>query len=203
VGEPPGRCICGSREGQTGVCPPGVECTRHPIGDADHPDRPPQSFTSDWYCGDLPPASLGEPCTYNLNGGCVSGYCDGGWGTSNTKLCMPRAGTGTAGDWCSQNNQCASGRCGGLHQDISGRWHPGHCTSDTKSALGEFCSTNSDCTSAYCDRGDGTSKTSLCMPRGGTGATGEPCSNHNQCSNRECVGLQPRADGSWQPRRCN
>jgi hypothetical protein len=201
VGAPPGTCICGSRDrGQTGLCPPGVECRALPIGSPDYPSRPPSALTADWYCGALPPAPLGASCSWN--GGCTSGRCDSGWGTSNTRKCMPQAGTGNINDWCSNNNQCASGRCGGLRQDLSGAWYPGHC-SNTASALGEFCSVNSDCTSTYCDRGDGTSKTSMCMPRGGTGRAGDWCSNHNQCASRTCAGLQGRPDGSWQPGHCN
>ena len=201
VGAPPGTCICGSRElGLTGNCPMGVQCGPHLIGDPDHPGLTPTLRTADWYCGDLPLVALGESCSYN--GNCVSGWCDSGWGTSNTKKCMPRAGTGNLNDWCSNNNQCASGRCGGLRQDVSGRWYPGRCT-NTTSALGEFCSVNSDCASTYCDRGDGTSKTSMCMPRGGAGRSGDWCSHDNQCASRVCGGLQPRPDGSWQPGHCN
>lgn len=196
VGAPPGTCICGSRDGQTGTCPTGVDCGPYRHGDPLHP-----LVTTDWYCGTPPPTALGEPCTWNLR--CGSRYCDRGNNTSQTGLCMPSLASGSTGDWCSNNNQCASARCGGLRQDASGAWHPGHCATNTPSALGEFCSFNSDCTSTYCDRGNGTSKTSMCMPRGSSGGTGDWCSHHNQCSSRECAGLQPRADGSWQPGHCN
>ena len=197
---PPGTCICGSRDGQTGVCAGGLDCGPLPIGDPDHPGRTPTLKTADFFCGDKPPAALGEACSWN--GSCASGWCDSGWNTSNTRKCMPRPGVGRLNDWCSHNNQCASGRCGGLRQDLSGAWQPGHCSNST-SALGEFCSVNSDCASTYCDRGDGTSKTSMCMPRGGAGRAGDWCSNHNQCASRVCGGLQGRADGSWQPGHCN
>jgi hypothetical protein len=159
----------------------------------------PHLDTVEWYCDDWNYA-LGQSCYFPEQ--CVSGMCDIGWGTSNTRICVPKTGTGNINDWCSNNNQCASGRCGGLHGDISGAWHPGHCSTG-KSALGEFCSTHPDCTSSYCDLGNGTSKTSLCMPQGGTGKTGDPCSNNIQCSNRVCVGLHANADGSWQPGNCN
>jgi len=197
VGEPPGECMCANNDGPIGECPPGVECLKRPIGDPAHPS----AVSADSYCGSRPPRPLGQSCNYNAE--CASRYCDRGDGTSKTGLCMPRTGTGTTNDWCSNNNQCASGRCGGLRQDFSGAWQPGHCSSNTKSALGDPCSLNSDCTSNYCDRGDGTSKTSLCMPRGGAGSTNDWCSNNNQCSSGRCGGLQQDISGAWQPGHCS
>lgn len=145
-----------------------------------------------------PPDGLGENCSANSD--CVSTYCDVGWGTSQTSLCMPRGGAGRLMDPCSNANQCASGYCGSLHQDWTG-WLPGQCA-ETASSLGKFCAFNSDCVSTYCDVGSGTSQTSLCMPRGGAGKTGEPCSNNNQCSNNICQGLY-NLYGSWSPGSCN
>ena len=78
--------------------------------------------------------------------------------------------------------------------DCSDLWHLG---------LGKICTDNYACASGYCDRGDGTSETSLCMPRRGAGLTGDSCSNDNQCKNRACVGLYADRDGNWQPGRCN
>jgi hypothetical protein len=80
------------------------------------------------------PLGLGSACGANPD--CSSGYCDIGPGTANTKMCMPKGGTGKITDWCSHNSQCASSLCVGLHKDInSGAWQPGHC-SDTKGLVG-------------------------------------------------------------------
>ncbi len=183
--------VCGMGQIQTRACPRGKTCA------------PRQSCetclrTVELFCDPLNLA-LGEHCFGPLD--CASGYCDRGDGTSKTGLCMPRSRAGKINDLCSNNNQCASGRCGGLHQDLFGAWQPGHC-SITTSGLGAFCSVNSDCASTYCDRGDGTSKTSMCMPRGGTGKANDPCSNDNQCTSGQCSGLHQDLSGAWQPGRC-
>jgi len=145
---------------------------------------------------------LGHSCSANSD--CMSTFCDSGDGTSKTNQCMPLAGTGSVGNVCSNDNQCASNLCGGLHDDNSGAWHPGQC-SNTKGVLGAFCTTNPDCASGYCDRGDFTSKTSLCMPRGNTGQKDDPCTADNQCSNSiplKCVDLYQDVNKNWHPGQC-
>lgn len=64
------------------------------------------------------------------------------------------------------------------------------------------CSENDECVSGYCDRGDGTSKTSLCMPAANTGVVSDPCSNDNQCASRYCANLTADAQGHWLPGQC-
>jgi hypothetical protein len=182
--------ICGSSSrGLTATCPSGKTCASCRTSK--------DLVTADWFC-DCVGAALGQPCNNNYN--CASGSCDRGDGTSKTGLCMPRAGTGKLAELCSNNNQCVTGRCQGLFQDVSSTWHPGRCGGNTKSGLGEPCATNADCASAYCDRGDGTSKTSLCMPNG-NGRTGDTCSHPNQCSSRACAGLHAQGN-AWIPGRC-
>jgi len=193
--------ICGnSAKGYTATCPTGIDCAARRTWSQQGINQAWQvsTATSDWYCGDWNYA-LGRSCTFPQQ--CASGNCDIGWNTSNTRVCVARVGAGNINDWCSNNNQCASGRCGGLNQDIFGAWHAGRCSTGP-SGLGEFCSVNTDCASTYCDRGDGTSKTSKCMPRAGAGTTNNWCSNNNQCSSGVCVGLQPGPNGTWQPGHC-
>jgi len=181
---------------QVGICPTGIDCAPR----VSCPAHGTGSRTADSYCGPLSP-QLGQHCTTNCD--CGSGWCDSGDGTSKTGLCMPKPGTGNINDLCSDNKQCASGRCGDLFQDLSSNWHPGHCSSVLKSPLHDYCSVNSDCISNNCDRGDGTSKTSRCMPWGPTGKTGDWCSNNNQCSKGVCMGLQQDANKNWLPGHCN
>jgi hypothetical protein len=146
----------------------------------------------------LVPARVKVPCIENDE--CSSGYCDRGDGTSKTSLCMPAAGTGVLGDVCTHDNQCASRYCGNLFADSSGNWTPGLCTA--KAALGSACSSDSNCTSTYCDAGPNTAGTNLCMPRGGAGATGDPCTHDTQCASANCANLTRRADNTWIPGQC-
>jgi hypothetical protein len=142
--------------------------------------------------------ALGAHCSANYL--CASGYCDAGNFTSHTSQCMPPAGTGTTGQPCSNDNHCSSGNCENLRRDIYGNWVPGNCA--TKFALSRICSANSQCASNYCDAGNGTSHTSMCMPAGRTGTPGQACSHHNQCVSNACNGLTPNSNGSWNPGKC-
>jgi hypothetical protein len=138
--------------------------------------------------------ALGAACSQNDK--CASGYCDAGNGTSKTNRCMPNR-NGQVGDICSNDNQCTTQVCGGLHQ-AGGAWVPGICAS--KKMLGDACSQNSQCGSAYCDTGNGTSHTDLCMPNN-NGTAGQICSHNNQCNSHNCVGLHS-AGGRWIPGKC-
>ena len=139
--------------------------------------------------------SLGGGCSQNYH--CSSGYCDSGNNTSRTDLCMPNR-NGQTGDICSNNNQCVSLICDGLTKNASGVWIPGTCVS--KKSLGASCSNNIECGSGYCDSGNNTSRTDLCMPNR-NGQTGNICSNNNHCASNNCVGL--RAQGNiWIPGQC-
>ena len=147
---------------------------------------------------------LGEPWTEKLGGNCSaheqcgSGFCDAGWNTSKTNRCMPNK-NGQTGDICSNDNQCGSPLiCSNLQKDASGAWIPGTCAS--KLSLGGGCSQNYHCSSGYCDSGNNTSRTDLCMPNR-NGQTGNICSNNNHCASNNCVGL--RAQGNiWIPGQC-
>jgi hypothetical protein len=141
---------------------------------------------------------LGKSCSANYL--CASGYCDAGNGTSHTSQCMPGPGAGANGQTCSHDNQCATGNCAGLRSDSYNNWIPGTCAA--KSSLGASCTANAQCASSYCDAGNGTSHTSQCMPRGGTGLSSQPCSHPNQCASGTCNGLTPNANGSWNPGTC-
>jgi hypothetical protein len=128
----------------------------------------------------------GTACTSNAQ--CNVGHCDVGDGTSKTGFCVPNTQAGQPGDICSDNNQCASGNCGGLAPKPGGGWQVGQCAASAQKPLGETCFTNAQCQSAYCDAGDGTSKTNRCMPNH-NGQTGQICSHDNQCSSLNCNGL--------------
>jgi hypothetical protein len=134
-----------------------------------------------------PPAlakkSLGSRC--NNNNECRSGFCDAGMGSSGTSTCVPRRGTGGPGDHCTNNNHCRSGKCNGLRALGGGRWRPGKCAG--KQDLGKRCSNNNECKSGFCDRGMGSSGTSTCVPRSGTGATGSYCTNNRHCRSGVCT----------------
>ena len=156
-----------------------------------------QDSSGAWVPGACAPKrSLGAACSTHFQ--CGSGYCDAGDGTSHTSLCMPNK-VGQAGEICSHGNQCASGVCAGLARDGSGAWVPGACAGLT--ALGAACTANVQCVSAYCDAGDGTSKTGLCMPNG-LGQNGDICSNDKQCVFLNCSGLRQAAGGAWVPGTC-
>jgi hypothetical protein len=143
-------------------------------------------------CGDK--KILGDFCSQNYQ--CASSYCDTGNNTSRTDRCMPYQ-NGQDGNICSNDSQCISLVCAGLHQQ-SGAWIPGSCAG--KKALGDFCSQNYQCTSGYCDTGNNTSRTDRCMPHSG-GQLGDICSNANQCSSLICAGLHQQS-GAWVPGSC-
>jgi hypothetical protein len=145
----------------------------------------------------LTPGALGKPCIENQE--CASIYCDNGDGTSKTRLCMPRGGTGQGNDPCSNDNQCASNSCAGLTRDSAGNWVPGKCVG--QGALGASCNNNAQCQSTYCDTGFNTANTNKCMPRGGTGRGGDFCTHNTQCTSGNCNGLT-LVNGVWQPGRC-
>lgn len=143
-----------------------------------------------------PKRALGVTCSAHNQ--CASAFCDAGFETSYTYRCMPNR-DGRVGDICSHDKQCALLNCSGLVQNSVGEWVPGVCAA--KRALGDLCSANNECNSAYCDAGDGTSKTSRCMPNR-NGRNGDPCSNDNQCASLVCAGLARDAAGNWMPGTC-
>jgi hypothetical protein len=107
---------CGSRtEGATAQCRFGSTCTLRVPGDAHYCDP-----------NDAPPLPLGAACS-GQNCNCASTYCDAGWNTGQTDLCMPRGGEGLAGDPCTDNTQCTSGTCNNLTRDANRRLIPGQC----------------------------------------------------------------------------
>jgi hypothetical protein len=143
----------------------------------------------------------GAACTSHAQ--CSAGLlCDAGNGTSHTGLCVPAPGTGAPGDLCSHDNHCRSGNCSGLQPDQAGGWRPGRCSAVAQKGLGEYCFSHPQCASGYCDAGDGTSKTQLCMPNR-NGVTGDICSRDDQCASLNCGGLAPAAGGGWQPGHCS
>src|SRR6185369_6213787 len=94
-------------------------------------------------------------------------------------------GTGQINALCTQDSQCASGLCALLKTGSNGLPIPGRC-GVTGGAIGSTCMGNSECGSGYCDAGNNTSHTNLCLPRGGTGTLGTLCSNDNQCASGIC-----------------
>lgn len=72
----------------------------------------------------------------------------------------------------------------------------------TLAANGKQCIENRECLSGYCDNGEGTSRTRLCMPAARTGLDTDPCTDHNQCASNLCFGLTRNAAGDWVPGRC-
>jgi hypothetical protein len=141
---------------------------------------------------------LGVSC--NTNAQCTSMYCDAGFNTANTNLCMPRGNAGQGNDPCSHSSQCASGACAGLSRDANGNWLPGRCVA--LGALGASCNTNAQCTSTYCDAGFNTAQTNKCMPRGGEGQAGDLCTHNTQCASADCRNLTRGGDGHWIPGSC-
>ncbi len=69
-------------------------------------------------------------------------------------------------------------------------------------ALGGACQNNDECESEYCDRGDGTSKTELCMPGANAGIVGDLCTHDNQCESENCEGLVTDGFNNWVPGQC-
>jgi len=72
----------------------------------------------------------------------------------------------------------------------------------TLAANGKQCIENRECSSNYCDNGDGTSRTRLCMPAARTGLGTDPCTHDNQCASNSCAGLTRDAAGNWVPGMC-
>jgi hypothetical protein len=104
---------CGSRiQGATAQCQSGSTCRQSALADA--------------FCAPNtgPPLPLGSSCTTNNN--CGSTYCDAGFNTKQTNLCMPRGGEGLVNDPCTDNTQCTSGTCNNS-RDRSGSWIAGQC----------------------------------------------------------------------------
>ena len=120
-----------------------------------------------------PSIKLGESCKSNQD--CLSGYCDAGLGSGNSNRCVPAAGTGKGGDYCSQNAHCATKKC------VAKK-----CTA--QKGLGEPCpGGNAQCLSGWCDSGMGSGGTNRCVPAAGTGKTGDYCSQNAHCATKACV----------------
>lgn len=140
---------------------------------------------------------LGMTCSASNQ--CASTYCDAGFNTANTNRCMPRGGAGQGNDPCTNHTQCASGACANLRQDGAGNWLLGTCVA--QGGLGASCNVNSQCVSTYCDAGFNTAQTNKCMPRGGEGLNGDPCTNNRQCATSDCRNLR-QVNGNWEPGSC-
>jgi hypothetical protein len=76
----------------------------------------------------------------------------------------------------------------------------GRCA--TRNGLGTACSGNPDCASGYCDRGNNTGHTNLCLPSPQTGGPGDLCSSDRQCVAGKCANLTITASGNRVPGRC-
>jgi len=140
--------------------------------------------------------ALGAHCSEHSE--CRSGGCDAGMGTSRTNTCVPPNGTGRIGDHCSHDAHCGSSICAGLRAS-GNRWIPGRC--GDKVNLGGSCREHNECRSGACDAGMGTSRTDTCVPRNGTGRSGDHCSHDAHCRTNICAGL--RASGNqWIPGSC-
>jgi hypothetical protein len=140
---------------------------------------------------------VGEACANNAQ--CAANNCDRGIGTGNTDVCMPARGAGAIGELCSSDTQCSSGNCDGLYLDAHRQWIPGRCAA--KFTLSHSCTTNSHCASGWCDRGNGTGGTDLCMPAPDAGMIGDPCTQHAQCASSSCS-AQFDAYHRWTPGVC-
>lgn len=71
----------------------------------------------------------------------------------------------------------------------------------TWAANGKPCIENQECASNWCDNGDGTQKTRLCMPAPRTGLGGDLCTHDNQCAANLCFGITTNA-GKLVPGTC-
>jgi hypothetical protein len=103
--------------------------------------------------------------------------------------CVPTAGTGETGDFCTHQSQCKSQTCTGSKCAA---------VSTPKKALGQPCAGGADCLSDRCD-------SSKCVPGDGTGNLGDFCTKAAQCRSATCTGskcttpppTQYDAYGSW------
>ncbi len=127
------------------------------------------------------PLELGEPCTGNES--CRSRYCDEGLGSGGTKKCVPAAGTGRAGDYCSQEAHCQSKLCTATQ-----------C--EAQRAPGGVCRKDANCASSVCEGGStlGAGQDGKCVPAAKAGTAGQYCSKHSQCvanycSNHACAAI--------------
>lgn len=127
---------------------------------------------------------LGDPCTDNDS--CASHYCDTGLGSGETKKCVPPAGTGKTGDYCSQEAHCKTRLC--IATQCEATREPG----------GE-CRYNESCKSGHCETESFTGSGALnqginqafdrwfkCIPKAASGTAGQYCSNSNQCKSNYC-----------------
>lgn len=114
-------------------------------------------------------AGLGDHC--NVGGNCSSGACD----TQEWK-CVPAAGTGKLGNYCTNNGQCANKSCVAFKCGAT----PGNV------ALGGWCASNSGCKSGRCDFANGGAG-QKCIPNDNTGNAGDYCSHNNHCKSKSCT----------------
>lgn len=201
-----GFCDAGNGTSKTNKCIPGPAKG----GTDDYCSNHNQCSTGK--CAGLRPSNsggwIGGKCTGKRDlakscashGECKSGFCDAGNGTSKTNKCIPGPAKGTAGDYCSNDNQCSTANCKGLRPNGSGGWIAGTCAG--KQGLGQTCSNNGQCATGRCDAGNGTSHTAKCVPQAAKGKTGDYCSNDNQCSSTFCDGLRPKGGGHWVAGTC-
>jgi hypothetical protein len=143
-----GACDVGWGTSQTGTCvpPPGTGkageyCTNNKYcksANCSAHDKPPRHWGK---CVGSATVRLGSRCSVASD--CRSGACDIGWGTSQTRLCVPMPGTGTTGTFCTNNKYCSSGIC------------TGHTSRDKRGVCGVAqtsgrCPTSSSCPPGKC-----------------------------------------------------
>lgn len=186
------NCDRGDRTGNTNRCMPSLGrglpaemCSRDNQCATSHCAGVHRNAANEWQPGQcVNKAPVSFSCTANEQ--CVSGWCDQGWSTGNTNLCMHPPGTAANGQACTQPSQCASNLCTAT-RDSYNRLQPGLCFGPKPLIFS--CSGNHECQSTYCDAGPNTGNTNRCMPRGGEGLMNDPCSDDTQCASRQCSGL--------------
>jgi hypothetical protein len=131
------------------------------------------------------PLELGEPCAGNTF--CASGYCDQGVGSGGTQKCVPPAGTGKTGQYCSQEAHCESKLC--LSSKCQSRREPGGECRYNESCMSGHCETKTMTGIGAVDQGiaQGANLMWKCIPRAGTGTGGQYCSKHGQCRSDWCA----------------
>jgi hypothetical protein len=124
---------------------------------------------------------LRESCASGGNERCASGYCDAGWGSGNTNTCVPAAGTGIDGEYCTTTNHCS--RYSFCDGDTCRRKIDVPVDSVGDASIYR-CTHNSQCMSNYCDY----PRNARCYPAQNEGGPGHFCVNSFNCwVGRQCV----------------
>jgi hypothetical protein len=135
-----GFCDAGMGSGNTNTCVPRVGTGK--VGDY---------CSQDAHCATKScsrhPCEGKKPLGASCPGGnkeCASGFCDAGLGSGKTNKCVPAAGSGGTGEYCSQDAhcRCASGFCdAGMGSGNTNMCVPRAGTG----APGQYCSQNGHC----------------------------------------------------------